>query len=33
MKQFVFTKKRWNYFDEHLPGKKPIWEFSPEEKP
>jgi dipeptidyl aminopeptidase/acylaminoacyl peptidase len=28
-----FTKKRWNYFVEHLLGKKPIWEFSLEEKP
>ena len=27
-----FTKKRWNYFVEHLLGKKPIWEFSLEEK-
>ena len=23
-----FTKKRWNYFVEHLLGAKPIWEFS-----
>lgn len=22
-----FTKKRWNYFIEHLLGAKPIWEF------
>jgi dipeptidyl aminopeptidase/acylaminoacyl peptidase len=28
-----FTKKRWNYFVEHLFGKKPIWEFSLEERP
>jgi dipeptidyl-peptidase 4 len=28
-----FTKKRWNYFVEHLLGKKPLWEFSLEEKP
>jgi len=28
-----FTKKRWNYFVENLLGKKPIWEFSLEEKP
>jgi len=27
-----FTKKRWNYFVEHLLGKKPLWEFSLEEK-
>lgn len=27
-----FTKKRWNYFVEHLLGKKPMWEFSLEEK-
>ncbi len=27
-----FTKKRWNYFVEHLLGKKPIWEFSLEKK-
>lgn len=26
-----FTKKRWNYFVEHLLGKKPVWEFSLEE--
>lgn len=23
-----FTKKRWNYFVEHLLGVKPIWDFS-----
>jgi dipeptidyl aminopeptidase/acylaminoacyl peptidase len=28
-----FTKKRWNYFVEHLLDKKPLWEFSLEEKP
>jgi hypothetical protein len=22
-----FTKKRWNYFVEHLLGVEPIWEF------
>ena len=22
-----FTKKRWNYFVEHLLGEKPIWDF------
>ena len=22
-----FTKKRWNYFVEHLLGVKPIWDF------
>lgn len=27
-----FTKKRWNYFVENLLGKKPLWEFSLEEK-
>ena len=27
-----FTKKRWNYFVEHLLGAKPIWDFSLEEK-
>lgn len=26
-----FTKKRWNYFAEHLLGKKPLWEYSLEE--
>ena len=26
-----FTKKKWNYFVEHLLGKKPLWEFSLEE--
>jgi dipeptidyl aminopeptidase/acylaminoacyl peptidase len=25
--QYYFTKKRWNYFVEHLRGEKPIWEF------
>jgi dipeptidyl aminopeptidase/acylaminoacyl peptidase len=25
--QLYFTKKRWNYFVEHLRGEKPIWEF------
>lgn len=25
--QYYFTKKRWNYFVEHLRGDKPIWEF------
>jgi dipeptidyl aminopeptidase/acylaminoacyl peptidase len=28
-----FTKKRWNYFVENLLGKKPLWEFSLEERP
>lgn len=23
-----FTKKRWNYFVEHLKGEKPIWDFN-----
>ncbi|MEZ4902974.1 MAG: hypothetical protein R2822_15080 [Spirosomataceae bacterium] len=22
-----FTKKKWNYFVEHLLGEKPIWNF------
>ncbi|MBL7846133.1 MAG: prolyl oligopeptidase family serine peptidase [Cyclobacteriaceae bacterium] len=25
--QYYFTKRRWNYFVEHLRGEKPIWEF------
>lgn len=25
--QYYFTKRRWNYFVEHLRGDKPIWEF------
>lgn len=26
--QRYFTKKKWNYFVEHLAGKKPIWNFN-----
>ena len=26
--QLYFTKKRWNYFVEHLLGQKPIWDFA-----
>jgi dipeptidyl aminopeptidase/acylaminoacyl peptidase len=25
--QYYFTKRRWNYFVEHLLGEKPIWDF------
>jgi len=25
--QRYFTKKRWNYFVEHLRGQKPVWDF------
>lgn len=26
--QLYFTKRRWNYFVEHLQGAKPIWDFA-----
>lgn len=26
--QFYFTKRRWNYFVEHLRGDKPVWDFA-----
>lgn len=26
--QYYFTKRRWNYFVQHLLGKEPIWDFA-----
>ncbi len=26
--QYYFTKRRWNYFVEHLRGDKPVWDFA-----